>query len=361
MREYIFLELSNICNFHCAYCPSDALTRPRGLMDTSLARRLIDEVAEGQMARRVAFHIMGEPLLHPACIDLCAYATQKGLPVDIFTNGARLRKRVIDALLDAGISRLVVSLETPDEESFQLRRTKVISFDRYIRQIQDLILAKIETKAPTQIVIETMNTSDTGRHGMKGTISAIDDKAALVRAIQPWIAFAQRVQQDYDLPLPPSFHAFASLSPEKAYFYEVFELLPQVFIQLKRFISWGNTKVGSPKVYPALVGTCDAFRSQVGVLWDGRVVPCCNDYDGRVILGDVNHQSLSQVLASPRATKVRRGLNWCLLTEPFCRQCRGGPTLRSALVNQLGSIAVYKLGVHYFTRPGDPVNMKGQV
>lgn len=127
----INIELTNACNFSCVYCPINKMTRRKGFMEFNLAKHIIDEVAETQVYHSVAFHIMGEPLLHPHIIDLTEYASQKGLKVHLVTNGAFLEKK-IDGLLDAGVARITISLETPSEESFKSRRTKVIDYTQYI-------------------------------------------------------------------------------------------------------------------------------------------------------------------------------------------------------------------------------------
>ena len=44
---------------------------------------------------------------------------------------------------------------------------------------------------------------------------------------------------------------------------------------------------------------CKALLKQIGVLADGSLVPCCLDHNGDVILGNLLHQSLEEILSSP--------------------------------------------------------------
>jgi hypothetical protein len=53
------------------------------------------------------------------------------------------------------------------------------------------------------------------------------------------------------------------------------------------------------------------------VLWDGRVVPCCHDYDGHVVLGDLREESLSQIWDGVAGQRFR-DRNY---ESEFCRQC----------------------------------------
>ena len=66
---------------------------------------------------------------------------------------------------------------------------------------------------------------------------------------------------------------------------------------------------------------CYALRNQIGVLVDGTVVPCCLDHDGDIPLGNLFQQSLSEILASPRARALYDGFSHHMASEPLCRRC----------------------------------------
>ena len=64
---------------------------------------------------------------------------------------------------------------------------------------------------------------------------------------------------------------------------------------------------------------CWALLNTMSILWDGRVVPCCMDYDGKQILGDANKQTLTEIWhQSHWMRKQSRRLNFDM--EP-CREC----------------------------------------
>ena len=66
---------------------------------------------------------------------------------------------------------------------------------------------------------------------------------------------------------------------------------------------------------------CYALRNQIGVLVDGSVVPCCLDHAGDITLGNLFHQSLDEIIASPRAKALYDGFTRHVATEPLCRRC----------------------------------------
>ena len=74
----ITLELTNRCNISCTFCPRHEMGHLLGFMDTRLAYRLIDEMAEHLPLTLVPF-FRGESLLHPDWWRIIAYAHQKGI------------------------------------------------------------------------------------------------------------------------------------------------------------------------------------------------------------------------------------------------------------------------------------------
>ena len=66
---------------------------------------------------------------------------------------------------------------------------------------------------------------------------------------------------------------------------------------------------------------CHGLRQQLAVLWDGTVVPCCLDGDGRMALWNLYTSSVEEILASPRAAAIREGFSRRQPSEELCRRC----------------------------------------
>jgi len=66
---------------------------------------------------------------------------------------------------------------------------------------------------------------------------------------------------------------------------------------------------------------CKALIKQIGVQSDGSLVPCCLDHDGDVVLGNLLHQSLEEILASPRAQALIDGFKHHTASEKLCQNC----------------------------------------
>ena len=66
---------------------------------------------------------------------------------------------------------------------------------------------------------------------------------------------------------------------------------------------------------------CYGLRDQIGVLWDGTVVPCCLDHEGDIPLGNLLEQSMAEILESHRAKAIYDGFSKREAAEPLCRRC----------------------------------------
>ena len=105
------------------------MTRSRGTMDQSLAKSAIDQIAELDIAEKITFHVMGEPLLHPGIWEILDHARTCRVKVGLTTNGALLRPETIKSLAERDLHQIDISLQSPDAESFNATRGTRIDFD----------------------------------------------------------------------------------------------------------------------------------------------------------------------------------------------------------------------------------------
>lgn len=87
----------------------------------------------------------GEPTLHPEFVRFIAYASSKNFPdVSIITNGSLLTDKIIDSILNNGITRINVSFDSITPEMYK----KVRGVDDYAKVIRniDRLLEKRKSK-----------------------------------------------------------------------------------------------------------------------------------------------------------------------------------------------------------------------
>jgi MoaA/NifB/PqqE/SkfB family radical SAM enzyme len=92
------VELTNTCNLGCVFCGLTAMTRPTGVMDSHLAKVIIDECSEN--GAYLQFARWGEPFIHPDIIELAKYAGDKNVPLLITNNGLKITEKQMQQVVD---------------------------------------------------------------------------------------------------------------------------------------------------------------------------------------------------------------------------------------------------------------------
>ncbi len=309
--NYLFVEITNACTFKCTWCPDEVMDRRRGFMAKEKVFRLLDEVA----AKRswlgplypVKLHQMGEPMLHPELAQIVAYAESRGVGIELNTNCGLITEERIDALYRAGLTNLILSYQTPDAESFRTRKAPRAAFDEYRDKVRLAVERKVALCARTNVEIDIMNT----KHADGFEIVSEDEQAAAF--VDDWVSFAQDLERRYAL--APRAHDRERL--RAASFLDQdengsrYELLAGVTLVWKRCHTWGNV-VGTSANAPAEATRAAGFTANVGaeglgeaaqtpaastycpapydqfvVQWNGDVVSCCTDYEGRTKTANV--------------------------------------------------------------------------
>ena len=67
--------------------------------------------------------------------------------------------------------------------------------------------------------------------------------------------------------------------------------------------------------------TCRKPWWRMSVQWDGTVVPCCLDYNNKLVLGNVKDQTLTEIWNGPRMKELRREFLSGKVTNPLCKDC----------------------------------------
>jgi len=241
----INLEVTNTCNLACVECPvNTTMARKKGFMDPALFRRLVDETPSLDF---VLVFQWGEPLLHREFFEMVAHARARGVRVMVTTNGTKLEPESRRKLLDSGIERVTFSVDGLGET-----HTKIRGYP-YERLRRDVVAFRAERDARR------------GGHGGSApaidvSMVAFDETAGEVEAFRrAWDGVADRVQ-----------------------------VIP-------RFRDATRTR------------RCrEPWRGTLVVLWDGRVSVCCRDWEGEMIVGDTNVESLDAIWNGEKMRAIRR-------------------------------------------------------
>jgi MoaA/NifB/PqqE/SkfB family radical SAM enzyme len=343
--NYLFIEITNACNFKCTWCPDDIMGRRRGFMKKEKVFRILDEIAEKRSwlgpLYPVKLHQMGEPFLHPDLPAIVDYAESRGVPVELNTNCGLITPENIDALYRAGLTNLILSYQTPDASSFKTRKAPRIAFDDYRDKVRLAVERKVALGARTHLEIDIMNT----KYADSYRIVSEDEQA--MAFIEDWVAFARELEKKYGL--TPRAHDPEQLRARHFLDQDEngsrYELLDGVVLIWKRCHSWGNV-IGEHHVDPeaadqlaavvnAGVGSgapphsahtketyCPAPYDQFVIQWNGDVVSCCTDYEGLTKTANVFASSIEEVWKSETVRLRKQDMLEGRLLD-VCARCMG--------------------------------------
>lgn len=267
MIDRCYIEITNTCNLDCHFCPKHQ--RKRRQLSAEEFDLLTDKV-RGKVCF-LYFHLMGEPLLHPLLPQFITMAREKGFKTVLTSNGTLLHRAM--NLLDTLPHKVQLSLHSHESNA----RGELSSYMEEVMNFATQAAAK-----GTCVVLRLWN-----QGGMdKENEQVMDYIAEYVP--RPW--------------------------KERP---DGFRLCDNLYLEFDRKFEWpsANTSSAKREVF------CKALLKQIGVLSDGSLVPCCLDHNGDVALGNLFHQSLEEILSSPRAQAMIEGFQHHTATEALCQNC----------------------------------------
>lgn len=140
---YVAWEITHRCNARCLHCYSSSgpdVSR-EGELDTSEALDVVDQLAEAGLM--VLAFSGGEPLLRPDWRAIVGHAVQRGLSVNVGTNGSSITERIADDLASLGIKSVTVSLDSHRPEVHDYFRQLPGLYPRTVRAIKHLVARKV--------------------------------------------------------------------------------------------------------------------------------------------------------------------------------------------------------------------------
>ncbi len=274
----MYLEITTACNLACDFCPGTS--RPIQFIDLARVDRYIAMLAP--LSGVLHLHVMGEPLHHPEFALILDRCVAHGAKVNIVTNGTLLSRHAAALLDSPAIQQISISLHSLEANSGQ-------SSAAYISGVIDFLSSR---KCHPNISLRIWN--------RKQSLASKDTQSFLAALC------AAGITTDTPTHIMDSLHLKGALQISEA-----------LFINTAEQFEWPS--LDTPDQGEA--GRCQGLIQQIAVLVDGTVVPCCLDRDGVTALGNLETQTLSEILDSPRARTLRAGFMNGRISEPLCRHC----------------------------------------
>ncbi len=174
----VTLELTNVCNLRCVFCPRRFMEKERGHMDTPLALRLLDEMGEHLPVTLVPF-FRGETLLHPDWDSILGHAKRRGIgPIQLASNAVLLTEERARRLIDLNIDFLSFSMDTLDPERY--KNLRGADYEESLDNVLRFLSLRARSRCSTQVQVSAVETA-AGSAEMENFVAFWRPKADRVR------------------------------------------------------------------------------------------------------------------------------------------------------------------------------------
>jgi hypothetical protein len=307
-------------------------------MPLPVVERILSQAGRQGIARQVHFHVMGEPLLYPDLSEAVRMARSNGMEAGVTTNGSLLTPRLLKELVAAGLSHLTISLQTPDAETFGLRGSRGLPFDRYRDGLLATVRAFLSEGAGMRLSIcflgnplrkflapcaPRMRVAESGR-----------ELRAHMRRWLEWIFGGTPFEAE--IPRLSARMGGVGILRERRV-----PLSERLDFRTRTLGDWAEHFDGP--IAPARFGYCPGLSEHFGLLWNGDYVICCTDYDGKTVLANFAETPLRDYLAIPAVQEIAAGFRRYRVVHPHCQRCLGDRHLATSLFRQMGSIIYFKV------------------
>ena len=275
--KYVSIESHTTCNHKCYFCPVSVHTRPKAQMSLAFFTNVVEQLNEfSDTLKGVFLNGYNEPTTDANFLEYVSILKQNQLGVAVNSNGSGLTPAKIDAIAQmGGLDYLCINLSTLNAQEFAKDRGAT-HLELVLRNMD--YIAKIDIAKDLSIVV-------LGR----------DDE-------QHESAHREIVERFNGSTFEIKRYKVNSRSGNV----DVFQERDRAIKNLK-----GCEQTGSRPIQHLHI---NAY---------GECILCCQDYFDQNVVGDLNTQSIKQVLEGPKLAQMRR---WIYGVEQapddfICRRC----------------------------------------
>lgn len=272
----IYIEITNICNLTCSFC-SKSKRKPQSLSRENF-KYILKEIHP--FTDYIYLHVKGEPLLHPELPDLLDIAYEEKFKVHISTNGVLINK-VKDMLLHKPAIR---------QMNFSLHSITENKKENYLKDILEFTEEALDS-TPMIIALRLWNFN-------KEDKSETHKNLAILKTLEDRFCEKKLIEENLILGTG-------------------LKLKERLYLNTDYRFQWPDIK----NDYHNENGFCHALRSQIAILTDGTVVPCCLDGEGVINLGNIFKQNFEEIITNDKSKAIYDGFTNHKAIDPLCIKC----------------------------------------
>ena len=276
----VHIEVTNICGLACSFCPPKL--QPSQTMPLTFFTDVVKQLKP--YTKELAFHVMGDPLTLSNLDEYLDVSFENGFEVVLTSSGYYLKNSSFKTLFHPAVRQVNISLNSFNKNSLNL------TFDDYMDEVFKLCREKLDNHPKPFINLRLWNFDE------------VCSEAEFNRSL------FEKLSDFFDVEL--DLEALYKNRPKSV------RLDAKVLLHFDSYFQWPSMDSTHDTQ-----GTCYGLKSHIGVLADGRVVPCCLDGDGVINLGNLHEETLPTILTSKRATAMIEGFSQGKAVEELCKKC----------------------------------------
>ena len=275
------IEITNICNLKCTFCPPKIL--PNGTMSLEKFDDLNFQLKP--YTKELAYHMVGDPLVLSNLNEYLNISLKHDLKVNITTTANNINEKHYKALMNPTIKQINFSINSYNANSHKK------SLDEYLNPILDFVKFAQEQKHEYFINFRIWNLDE--------------EKSAKEFNKKVFDKINETFNTNIDL---------ENVYKERP---KNIRIDRKIFFNFDEYFNW-------PSLENEIVssnGFCYGLDSHFGILTSGDVVPCCLDQNACINLGNTNTTQISDILNSNRVTAIQNGFRKNIVVEELCQKC----------------------------------------
>lgn len=258
-------------------------------MDSVTFDRILSECSPYLLS--LILYFQGEPFLHPGLFQMIKKARTKRLHTMTSTNGQFLDTETARSVVESGLERIIISLDGMDQLVYEKYR-KGGNVDKVKEGIKALVEWKKALRSTTPVITVQFLVFSHNQHQIEDVknwsrkvgVEEVEIKSAMIR----------------------DFKNGNPLIPDEQY---------------ARYREHGR---GGFIIKNKLKNHCWQTWHKAVITWDGKVLPCCFDYDGDHEMGNIMQQTFSDIWNGMHFMSFRTKLLQNRQGIPMCRNCTEG-------------------------------------
>lgn len=269
MKKYkkIYIEITNRCNLNCSFCSK--VEKKKKDMSLDEFENVLKKIKG--YTDYIYLHVKGEPLLHSDVIQMIHLASTYNIKVNLTTNGTLFKEKAKQLGTCTNLNKINFSLHCENDNK------------NYFEDIFD----NIKYLKNTTIVYRLWTLKN----------NKLDKKSTEI---------VNKIKDYY------------KLSPEIV---DKIKKEQNIKISSTIYVDKDNEFIWPVENDYKSAGYCYALKTQIAILSDGTVVPCCLDSNGKIELGNIFNETLEDIINKDRYQSLKKSFQDRNPSENLCKSC----------------------------------------